>query len=191
MLELDQDMIKNKVAIHQYVLFGVFVFLIFVKVITGNFVFGLDLLWWLLGGIIGFLFVFCDRFVYSFLMKPDEALGTRLRDLFGRNKFAEGVITLLNERHEQKELVMRSVLFLLVWMVMALLTVTSVSSSFARGFVLGIGVHLIFDLVFVYFWDHTRFDLWFWQIKREVGSEEKRWFVILVSIIFGLLAINF
>jgi len=57
--------------------------------------------------------------------------------------------------------------------------------------VLGIGVHLIFDLVFVYFWDHTRFDLWFWQIKREVGSEEKRWFVILVSIIFGLLAINF
>ncbi|OIN91509.1 hypothetical protein AUJ42_01815 [Candidatus Collierbacteria bacterium CG1_02_44_10] len=184
-------MIKNKVAIHQYVLFGFFVFLIFVKVITGNFVFGLDLLWWLLGGVIGFLFVFCDRFVYSFLMKPDEALGTRLRDLFGRKKIVEGLITLLNERHEQKELVMRSVLFLLVWMVMALLTVTSVSSSFARGFVLGIGIHLVFDLIFDYFWSHDRFDLWFWQIKREVSSEEKRWFVLLMAIIFGLLALNF
>ncbi len=184
-------MIKNKVAIHEFVLFGVFVFLILVKIVTGNFVFGLDLLWWLLGGVIGFLFVFSDRFVYSFLMKPDEALGTRLKDLFGRNKFVEGMITLLNERHEQKELVMRSFLFLVVWLVLALLTVTSVSSAFARGFMLGIGIHLVFDLIYDYFWNHARFDLWFWQIKREVSSEEKRWFVILVPVIFGLLALNF
>ncbi|KKT40744.1 MAG: hypothetical protein UX47_C0002G0045 [Candidatus Collierbacteria bacterium GW2011_GWA2_46_26] len=191
MLKLDLAMMKDKVVLHEYVLFGVFAFLILFKVLTGNFIFGIDLLWWLLGGIIGFLFVFCDRFVYSFLMRPDEALGTRLKDLFGRNKFVEGIITLLNERHEQKELVMRGVLFLLVWMIMALLTVTSVSSSFARGFMLGIGVHLVFDLIYDYFWNHGRFDLWFWQIKREVSQEEKRWFVILVSVMFGLLALNF
>jgi len=190
-LELNQGMFKDKVALHQYVLLGVMGFLILLKILTGNFIFGIELLWWLFGAIIGFLFVFSDRFVYSFLMKPEEALGKRLKDLFGEKKFAEGLITLLNERHEQKELVMRSFLFLIVWLIMALLTVTSVSSPFARGFMLGIGIHLVFDLIFDYFWNHDRFDLWFWQIKREVGSEEKRWFVILVPIIFGLLAINF
>jgi ABC-type multidrug transport system fused ATPase/permease subunit len=184
-------MFRDKVALHQYVLFGVMVFLVLLKVLTGNFIFGLELLWWFLGAIIGFLFVFSDRFVYSFLMKPEETLGKRLKDLFAEKKFTEGLIILLNEKPEQKELVMRSFLFLIVWLIMALLTVTSVSSVFARGFMLGIGIHLVFDLIYDYFWNHSRFDLWFWQIKREVSTEEKRWFVILVSIIFGLLAINF
>ncbi len=182
---------RDKVSLHQLILFGILLLLILFKVVTGNFVFGLDLLWWLFGAVIGFLFVFTDRFVYSFLMKPDEALGVRLRDLFGQNKFSQGLLTLLNERHEQKELIMRSFLFLVVYLVLALLAVTSVSSSFGRGFILGIGIHLVFDLVYDYFLNKTRFDLWFWQIKREVGSEEKRWFVILISIIFGLLAFNF
>jgi hypothetical protein len=93
---------KDKVVVHQYVLFGVLALLILFKIVMGNFLFGLELLWWLLGGMIGFLFVFTDRFIYSFLMKPDEAMGTRLKDLFGQGKFAEGVIILLNERHEQK-----------------------------------------------------------------------------------------
>ncbi len=182
---------RDKVTLHQLVLFGFLIFLILFKIITRNFVFGLDLLWWLLGAVIGFLFVFTDRFIYSFLMKPNEALGMRLKDLFGQNKFSEGVLTLLSERHEQKELVMRSFLFLVVYLVLALLAVTSVSSSFGRGFILGIGIHLVFDLIFDYFWNHERFDLWFWQIKRVVNPEEKRWFVILVSIIFGLLSLNF
>ncbi|EKD52932.1 MAG: hypothetical protein ACD_61C00193G0010 [uncultured bacterium] len=184
-------MFKDKVALHQYVLFAVLIFLLLLKVLMGNFVFDLSLLWWLLGAIVGFVFVFSDRFVYSFLMKPEEALATRIKDLFKNNKISEGLVILLNERNEQKELVMRSFLFLVVWLVMALLTVTSVSSPFARGFMLGIGIHLFFDLVYDYFWNHSRFDLWFWQIKRELGAEEKRWFLILGSIIFVLLAINF
>ncbi len=182
---------KDKVVLHQYILFGVLILLILFKVITGNFVFGLELLWWLLGSVIGFMFVFTDRFVNSFLMKPDETLGLRLRDLFGQKKFSEGLLTLLNERHEQKELVMRSFLFVVVYLVLALLAVTSVSSSFGRGFILGIGIHLVFDLVFDYFWNKDRFNLWFWQIKRELSYDEKRWFVMLVSIVFGMLVFNF
>jgi hypothetical protein len=184
-------MFKDKVALHQYVLFAVLIFLLLLKVLTGNFVFNLSLLWWLLGSIVGFLFVFSDRLIYSFLMKPEDALKTRLKDLFGENTFVSGLMALLNEKHEQKEMVMRSFLFLVVWLIMALLTITSVSSPFARGFMLGIGVHLFFDLIYDYFWNHFKFDLWFWQIKREVTAEEKRWFVMLTSTLFVLLAINF
>ena len=182
---------RDKISLHQYVLFGVLGLLILWKVLTRNFVLDLGLLWWLLGSIIGFLFVFTDRFVYSFLMKPDEALGMRLKELFQGKKFDEGLILLLNERHEQKELVMRSFLFVLVWVVLALLAVTSIVSPFGRGFMLGIGIHLVFDLVYDYFWNRERFELWFWQIKRVVSPEEKRWFVIIVSMVFILLSVNF
>lgn len=182
---------RDKISLHQYVLFGSLGIMILWKIITRNFVFDLGLLWWLLGGVIGFLFVFCDRLVYSFLMKPEEALGKKLRELFVGRQFSEGLMLLLAERHEQKELVMRSFLFVVVWVILALLTVTSIISPFGRGFMLGLGVHLVFDLVYDYFWNKERFDQWFWQIKRVVGPEEKRWFVIVVCAIFTLLALNF
>lgn len=182
---------KDKISLHQFVLFGALILLIVVKMLIGNFGLNLSLLWWLLGAIIGFVFVFTDRFVYSFLMKPDEALGMRLRELFGGKQFSEGMLLLLNERHEQKELVMRSFLFIVVWLVLAVLTVTSIVSPFGRGFMLGMGIHLIFDLVYDYFWNKERFEQWFWQIKRIVSPEEKRWFVILTALIFGILLFNF
>lgn len=182
---------KDKISLHQFVLFGALILLILVKIVTGNFGLNLSLLWWLLGAILGFVFVFTDRFVYSFLMKPDEALGIRLRELFEGKQFSEGLMLLLNERHEQKELVMRSFLFVMVWLVLAFLAVTSIISPFGRGFMLGMGIHLIFDLVYDYFWNKERFELWFWQIKRVVSPEEKRWFVIIVSLVFTLLAFNF
>jgi hypothetical protein len=182
---------RDKISLHQYVLFVTLGVLIVWKIISRNFVFDIGLLWWLLGSVVGFLFVFTDRFVYSFLMKPDEALGVRLKELFEGKKFSEGLILLLNERHEQKELIMRSFLFVMVWVVLALLTVTSVISPFGRGFMLGMGIHLTFDLIYDYFWNKDRFELWFWQIKRVVSPEEKRWFVIIVSMFFVLLSINF
>lgn len=178
-------------TLHQIVLFGVLGLLILYKMVTGNFIFSLDLLWWLLGAVLGFMFVFVDRFIYSFLMKPEEAMAMRIKDILRQKKFTEGLLSLLNERHEQKELIMRSFLFLVAWLVLALLTVTSISYPFGRGFMLGIGIHLVFDLIFDYFWNQERFNLWFWQIKREISQEEKRWFVILVSVVFGLLLLNF
>ncbi|KKS91931.1 MAG: hypothetical protein UV68_C0056G0005 [Candidatus Collierbacteria bacterium GW2011_GWC2_43_12] len=182
---------RDKISLHQFVLFGALLILVLWKIISGNFSFNLNLLWWLLGSIVGFLFVFTDRFVYSFLMKPNEALGMRLKELFQGRKFSEALILLLNERHEQKELIMRSFLFVMVWLVLAFLTVTSIASPFGRGFMLGMGVHLSFDLIYDYFWNKERFELWFWQIKRVVSSEEKRWFVIVVSLVFVFLAFSF
>lgn len=184
-------MFKDKLVLHQFVLFGVILFLVLIGLVSGNFAFGIDLLWWMLGSVIGFLFVFTDRFVNSFLTNPGESLALRLKDLFGQKRFKEGLLMLLNERHEQKELVMRSFLFLIVWIVMSVFTITSVSSQFARGLMLGIGTHLVFDFVYDYFWNKERFNFWFWQIKRELGEEEKKWVVLVVSIIYLFLTLRF
>lgn len=178
-------------ALHQYVLFAVLFVLLLFKFITGNFILSADLLWWLLGAMLGFIFVFMDRFVYSFLMKPDEAMAMRIKDLFGEKKFVDGLTMLLSERHEQKELMMRSFLFMVVWVILALLTVTSISNPFGRGFMLGIGTHLVFDLVYDYYFNQIRFDLWFWQIKRQISLQEKRWFLLIMVIVYCLLVISF
>lgn len=182
---------RNKLVSHQYVLFGVLFVLILFKIVTGSFIFGLDILWWLLGAILGFLFVFTDSFLFGLLMRPEAAMRMRLREIFAQKKFPVVLTELLNEAHEQRSMIMRSFLFLVVYMVLALLTITSVGSPFGRGFILGIGIHLVFDFVYDYLWETDRFNIWFWQIKREFGAEEKRGLAIAIPIVFAFLAVNF
>jgi len=183
-------MFKGKLWLHQMVLFVVLGVLVLTSVISGSFVFNLSLLWWLLGAIVGFLFVFLDRFFYSILSNPKDTLSIRIRELFGQKNFVGGVTQLLAEQYDQKELIMRSFLFFIVWVVLAFFTMTSVVNFFARGLMLGIGTHLMFDLVYDFIWDKERLDLWFWQIKRTLEPEEKFWFVIFAGVIFLFLAFN-
>jgi len=171
-------------------LFGVLGVLILWSVLNSTFVFNISLLWWLLGAMIGFLFVFLDRFIYSVVSKPNETLSLRMKELFGQTKFVEGVRLLLIERFDQKELVMRSAMFMVVWIVLAFFTTTSVMNFFARGFMLGIGTHLVFDLAYDFVKDKERLDLWFWHIKRTLEPEEKRIFVVVVGVIYILLAFS-
>jgi hypothetical protein len=136
------------------------------------------------------MFVFLDRFVYSIFSGSDEKLSVRMKELFDQKKFIEGVKLLLAEKYEQKELVMRSFLFLVVWIVLAFFTMTSVANFFARGLVLGIGTHLMFDLIYDFKFDKERLDIWFWQIKRTLEPEEKFWFVVITGVVYLLLAFN-
>ena len=183
-------MLKGKLWLHQMFLFGVLGVLILWSVLNSTFVFNISLLWWLLGAMIGFLFVFLDRFIYSVVSKPNETLSLRMKELFGQTKFVEGVRLLLIERFDQKELVMRSAMFMVVWIVLAFFTTTSVMNFFARGFMLGIGTHLVFDLAYDFVKDKERLDLWFWHIKRTLEPEEKRIFVVVVGVIYILLAFS-
>lgn len=175
---------------HQAVLFGVLGVLVLWSLIGGKFVFSISLLWWLLGSVLGFMFVFCDRIIYSIVSNPERTLSVKLKELLVQNKIIEGAKLLLAEKYEQKELVMRNFLFLVVWIVLAFFTVTSVTNSFGRGLVLGIGIHLIFDLIWDFAFDKERMDQWFWQIKRTLEPEEKKLFVFIVSVLFVLVAIN-
>jgi hypothetical protein len=183
-------MTKGKLWFHQVVLFGVLGVLLLLNLIKGSFVFNVSLLWWLLGAVIGFLFVFGDRVVYSLVVNADDSLRVRFGEIFRKGNFVKELNLLLLEEYDQKELVARSFLFLVVWTTLAFFAMSSVVNSFARGLVLGIGIHLIFDMIYDYVKDKEKFDLWFWQIKRTLEPEEKRWFVIIMSLVFVLLAIN-
>ncbi len=177
---------KNKIVWHQVVLIGVMFFLSLWKLFTGRMILGTEMVWWWLGGIAGFMIVFGDRLVHVLLMN-DAPLSIKFRETFSGRRFSQSVVELINERHEQKELVMRSALFFLVWAIMAVFAATSVNNFIARGFVLGIGTHLIFDLISDYVSDKPRFNLWFWQVKRELPENEKSLFVGVIAVVYIFL----
>ena len=122
----------NKILLHQYVLFGVFGTLLLRTILVSGLYLGLGLLWWLLGGIFGFLFVFVDSFVFGLLTHPNEVWSDRLKAFFDKRVLRQNIEALLEEKQDQKMQIMRSILFLLVWVVLGFLTMTSVANDFSR-----------------------------------------------------------
>lgn len=177
----------NKLVLHQVVLFSVLSILSVIRLLLGSFSFDTSLIWWWLGGIIGFLFVFSDRLVHALVTNSDEVLSLRIKDLFSKGKLAEGMAVALSERDKQKNLVMRSALFIVIWAGISIFATTSVASPFSRGFVLGVGTHLIFDLAWDFFFAERRIDLWFWQV-RGVSQTERVWFVYGSFLFYLLIA---
>jgi RsiW-degrading membrane proteinase PrsW (M82 family) len=102
----------------------------------------------------------------------------------------EGLRTLILERGQQENLMMRSVLFVVIWLVLAFWTMVGVTAPLPRGFMLGMGMHFIFDLLWDYRLKRGDLSFWFWQIKREVSLEEQRWFVIVVTFLGGLVILG-
>lgn len=180
---------RNKVIWHQVVLFAVLIVLTVLRLLFGRTLINLDLLWWWFGGVVGFLFVFSDRLVYALANNPGEVLSLQIKELFSKGHLAAGLALTFAERDKQKHLMMRSALFLVVWVILAIFTATSVANSFSRGLILGLGTHLVFDMIWDYFGSGRDIDLWFWQI-RKVTNTEIDWF-FRISFLFYIFIIWF
>lgn len=182
------DLSTKKIWWHEIMLISVLLLLSGWRLWQGRWEMGVGVLQWWLGAIGGFLFVFLDRLAAVAMSDPDKVLETRLKEVWGKGKIKEGLSLLLVERGKQEKLVMRTALFLLVWVVLALLSVTSVIGWGARGFVLGIGTHLVFDLIWDYFKEREKLSRWFWQSKgnfSEVEMEVFFWLVVLAYVLIG------
>lgn len=168
---------ERKLIAHQLVLFGVLLSLTGWRLLTGKWSLGIDLYKWWLGAVVGFLFVFTDRLVWAFWQHPEETLAIRMRELFAGGKLWEGLVLTLRERREQKKMMIRSVLFLAIWVVLTVLVISSTVDSFPRGFMLGMGIHLGFDLVSDYLGKGRDIKWWLWQIKGEWKERQITWLV--------------
>lgn len=172
---------------HQVCLFALMLLLTGWRLLSGRWVFGVGVLWWWLGGVLGFMFVFFDWFVQLMVMEPGKVFDVKLKKILKRENIKAGLVAVLEEREKKSRLVMKSALFLLVWLVMGFFTLSSIASAFGRGFMLGLGTHLMFDLVWDYFKTPEKLDNWFWMIKRRLDWEEKRWFVGIVVVLYLLI----
>lgn len=174
----------RKIWWHEVILLAVLLMLTGWRLWQGSWTLSIDVLKWWLGAILGFLFVFLDRLAAVVMTEPDKVLETKVKEIWGKGKLREGLALLLAERSKQEKLVMRTALFLVVWVVLALLTATSVAGWAARGFVLGIGTHLVFDLVWDYAKERENLSRWFWQSKGNFSEKEMEIFFWLVVVTY-------
>lgn len=178
----------KKIFWHEIVLVSVLLILSGWRLWQGRWVIEVDVLKWWLGAILGFLFVFLDRLAAMAVAEPEKVLEIKLKEVGGKGKMKKGLMSLLTDRGKEDKLIMRTALFLVVWVVLALLSATSVASFGARGFVLGIGTHLVFDLIWDYFKDKERLSRWFWQSKGNFSEKEMEvffWLIVAAYVLIG------
>ena len=178
----------KKIIWHEIVLVSVLLILSGWRLWQGRWVIEVDVLKWWLGAILGFLFVFLDRLAAMAVAEPEKVLEIKLKEVGGKGKMKKGLVSLLTDRGKEDKLIMRTALFLVVWVVLALLSATSVASFGARGFVLGIGTHLVFDLIWDYFKDKERLSRWFWQSKGNFSEKEMEvffWLIVAAYVLIG------
>lgn len=145
-------------------------------------------LFWIVGGVFGWVMVVLDRVVWVYWTRPQTQLSVQVRYLVSSRKFKEAWQTLWQRKSEQTELTFRSVLFQAAWVVLAFFTITSTPSMFGKGLVMGLGGHLLYDEWKDYLVSPQKVASWlFWQIKRSVSLEELKIYLVAMTGLFVFL----
>lgn len=146
---------------------------------------------WITGTMAGYLVLQLDQLLDILLTNPKTNLAMTVKSYFKEHHIQYGLRLLEANKHLQPRLTFRSALFQMVWVVLAIFTFTSTSSTFGKGFVLGIGVRLLLEQWQYYVSNRGLLRQWlFWQIKREVNQEELRWYLVAMTGIAIVLVLT-
>ncbi len=145
----------------------------------------LNWLYWLCGVIVGVLFLFADRIVYTYSY-PGAQISQQFAWYIKDKKYIKGLELLDDRRLEQERLTFRSALFMTIWVPLAFFALTSTTGLFGKGVVMGLMLHILADAWRLQRSDPKRLHIrLFWIIKREITDEER---LVFLSVITGLFA---
>jgi len=149
----------------------------------------LGVVWLFGGGLIGILFEYVDRLVYVYVVAPKEKLCVHVKRLVEKKRYKEVVGVLKTRGFSERRLPMRSVIFMAAWVPMAFFLVTSTGSMLAIGLVMGVGLHLLYDVLLD--WYHPRrIKKWLlWPIARPVSDREVKIVVVVYAVLFGVMSL--
>lgn len=145
-------------------------------------------LYWVLGVVVGVLFLFIDRIVYTYSY-PGTQISQQFAWYVKEKKYLAAVSLLDARRLEQERLVFRSALFIAIWVPLAFFALTSTAGLFGKGVVMGLMLHILYDSWSLQKQEPKRLHLrLFWIIKREVTDEERIIFMWIITAIFILMS---
>lgn len=143
-----------------------------------------------IGGLLGLGFVYVDRLIQVFLVKPHEHLSEHVRHMVRDKRIMDAIRLLRDRGHEQQKLTVRSIFFMGAWVPVALFVLTSTGNMLATGLVMGIGLHMLYE-VWMDWADLDRLRHWlFWPIRRYVNDFEVKGVVVLYTIFFTGLSLS-
>jgi len=144
---------------------------------------------YLIGGVIGTLLPNVDYFIYHYYLRTPKnpSVDTIVNDVTSKEIFTN--VAEASEHAEEKPLILHSAHFLLIFLLFALLIVTSSSSLLGRGIVLGFLAHLLVDM-YIDFREKKTIHHWFRKIPYELDARQEKWVMIIsfvLLLVFGFL----
>lgn len=143
---------------------------------------------WVAGVVTGVLVLFADRIVYTYSY-PGAQISQQFAWYVKERKYLRALELLDTRRLEQERLTFRSALFMAIWVPLAFFALTSTSSLFGKGVVMGLMFHILADAWRLQKSEPRRLHVrLFWLIKREITDEERLVFLWIVTAIFGIFS---
>lgn len=148
-----------------------------------------EILFFWLGGLFGTFLLDLDHLIYALFWRPYELTPQRAARFLSQGKPWEAILLLADSHRERSQLLAHTVIFEALLVILSFLAITSSTSFFGKGLVLGFFLHMLVDqaLDFKVVGDLRN---WFWQIPKYQSRElHALWFVggILVFLFLVLI----
>lgn len=173
---------KKEVATHFIFLAALF---LLVTILKGWFDVRFIIFW--LGGIIGTILPDIDHLIYVYFVKPDAADSQRAVNLIQGRSFFKGWKYLTETRTTRTDLIFHTAHFQILFVLFAIVVITSSGSLLGAGLVLAFLLHLLVDQA-IDFFEGGNFSAWFSKLPIELDEEQRKWYlgvnlVVLLVII--------
>lgn len=142
------------------------------------------LLFWL-GLAAGTFILYFEPFISAYLSSPPTPLSQEARQILKAGKLKE-VFNFALSHQEQEQPILHSALFQVALTALGFYVVTSTTTLFGSGLVLGMALHLISEEVAVRHDPQRLNRMLFWNIQREVSEKEQRIYLGIIFALFGL-----
>ena len=176
---------KKELSVH---FISAILFFVIITLLKGWFSFNFWPFW--IGAIIGTIIPDIDHFIYIYFLRPQELSSQRAGAMIQRREVFRTLHFLARTRSERKQLVFHTALFQILLLIFTFYILTSSSSLFGKGIVLGFFIHLLVDQ-FIDFKKTGNLANWFWQLNINLDKEQTKiyWignFIILILLTFFL-----
>lgn len=145
-----------------------------------------SLLFFWLGGLMGFLLLDVDHYVYALVLYPHQLTSLRIQRLLKQKRLRETAELIVDTVEERIKLSFHNALFQLVFYAFCFFVLTSTDNWFGKGLVMAMALHLLKDEVACLLRGQDEFlRRWlFSQFKVRISLKHQRFFVILMLLIF-------
>jgi len=145
-----------------------------------------DLLSFWLGGLMGFLLLDVDHYLYALVLYPHQLTSLRIQRLLKQKRFRETAELIVDTDQERVKLSFHNALFQLVFYIFCFFALTSTDNWFGKGLVMDMALHLLKDEVVCLLRGQDEFlRRWlFSQFNVRISFKHQRFFVILMILIF-------
>lgn len=145
-----------------------------------------SLLFFWLGGLIGFLLLDVDHYLYALVLYPQELTSLRMKRLLKEKRFKETAELIVDTDRERVRLSFHNALFQLVFYIFCFFALTSTDNWLGKGLVMAMALHLLRDEVVCLLRGQDEFlRQWlFSQFNVRISFKHQRFFVIFMILIF-------